>query len=215
MTHNRKPSSSITTRPAQPVDARPVSLLIYDTFPKMATYVFGLGNATRAVMRFETLFALKGHRFSYQHTEIITAGDRVVGMFIAYPGKDLMGLKWQTVRVLFKQYTFFEKLQLIKRGLPIIFIQEAAKDEFLLSNLAVKKGQRSQGIGTQILSHVEAKARHAGYRKLALLVTMDNQKARKFYERHGFRVRAAHLESNRRIRHLGPGYLRMVKELEQ
>ncbi|MFU8825951.1 MAG: GNAT family N-acetyltransferase [Brevefilum sp.] len=215
MKHTSKFSSSITTRPAQPTDARPVSQLIFDTFPKMATYVFGLGNATRAVMLFETLFSLKGHRFSYQHTEIITSGNRILGMFIAYPGKTLLGLNWRTARVLLKKYTFGEKFQLITRALPILFIQEAARNEFLLSNLAVKKGQRGQGIGTQILGYVEAKAHCAGYQKLALLVTMDNQQAREFYERHGFRVRAAHLESNRRIKHLGPGYLRMVKEIKQ
>lgn len=215
MVQKKENQRTITYRPAQPSDARTVSRLIFDTLPKMATYIIGLGDAHRAKQILANIFTHKGHRLSYQFTEVVCQGHSVVGMFIAYPGKGLTKLGWHLAKYILKQYTLPGKLKLILRGLPLIFIQEAAHDEFLLSNLAVKKGQRSKGIGAQVLGYVEEKARGAGYHKLALMVDIDNRDARRFYERHGYAIKAMHLESNQRVKHLGPGYQRMVKDLNQ
>lgn len=213
MTQERAKSPNITCQPAQPADASHVSRLIYDSFPKMAAFIIGLGDAEQAKKILAKLFEQPGHRFSYEFTRIITQGNRVIGMFIAYPGSDLAGLNWRLARLLIKQYSLAGKLKLIQRGLPLIFIQEAASDEYLLSHLALKKGQRGKGIGAQILPYLETQAKQAGYQKLSLMVTIDNQDARRFYERHGFHIKTLHLESDRRAKHLGPGYQRMVKDL--
>ncbi len=205
--------AKITYRPAQPSDARQAARLIFETFPKMATYLIGLGDARRGKKLLAEMFVEAGHRFSYQFTELVCQGGQVVGAYIAYPAQGLTKKGWRLAKVLLKHYTVSEKLKLILRSLPLIFIQEAAADEYLLSNLAVKKGQRSQGIGAQILKRVEEQALQAGYRKLALMVDIDNPDARRFYEEHGFKVKALHLEADKRVKHLGPGYQRMVKEL--
>lgn len=215
MTKENANSKNITLRPAQPADADRASRLIFDTFPKLATYCIGLGDPHRAKAILSEIFTLKGHRLSYQYTEMASQGESVVGMFIAYPGKELTRLGWRLARYLLSQYNFAGKLKLIRRGLPLVFIQEAAVDEYLLSNLAVKKGQRGRGIGTQILSAVEEKARQASYTKLALMVEIDNRDARRFYEHYGYAIKAIHLEPNHRVRHLGLGYQRMVKTLTQ
>jgi ribosomal protein S18 acetylase RimI-like enzyme len=205
--------TNIKYRIAQPADAKLISRLIFDTFPKFAAYMIGLGDAERAKQIIAKLFLLPGHRFSYEFTQVVMHGERLVGMFIAYPGRDLLPLNWRLARLLLKEFTLMEKIKLIRRGLPVLFIQEAARDEYLLSNLAMKKGLRGKGIGAQVLSHVENKAKKAGYHKLALMVTIDNQDARRFYEGQGFVIKAIHLESNRRVRYLGPGYQKMLKEL--
>ena len=214
MAQEKEKGPSLTFRPAQPSDASQVSRLIYETFPKMATFILGLGDAEQAKAILAKLFTQPGHRFSYEFTRIIIHNDRVIGMFIAYSGSDLLTLNWRLARLLVTQYSLAEKLKLIQRGLPVIFIQEAASDEYLLSNLAVKKGQRGKGIGTQILAYLEAQAKQTGFHKLSLMVTIDNQDARRFYERHGFHIKTLHLESDRRASFLGPGYQRMVKELD-
>jgi GNAT superfamily N-acetyltransferase len=204
----------ITFRPAAPSDANLTSRLIFETFPKMATYLIGLGDARLAKDIIAKIFPIEGHRFSYQMTELVCSGDAIIGMFIAYPGRSLTKLGWSLAKAILKLYPLRQKLKLIQRGLPLIFIQEAARDEYLLSNLAVKRGQRGQGIGAEILSHVEKKAHQIGYHKLAVMVDIDNKDARRFYERHGYAVQAMHLEPNQRVKHLGPGYLRLLKELD-
>ena len=205
----------IECRPAQSGDASLASRLIFDTFPKMATYIIGLGDARRARKILKKIFGTEGHRFSYEFSEMICEDGYVVGMFTAYPGHDLTRLGWHMARLILKEYRFTEKLKVIQRSLPVIFIQEAAYEEYLLSNLAVKKSARDQGIGTQVLPYIEEKARLAGFHKLALMVDIDNGDAKRFYERHGFAVKAMHLEANSRVKHLGPGYLQMVKTLQK
>ncbi len=214
MARNNESPTQINYRPAQPEDAHLASRLIFDSFPKMATFVFGLGDAQRAKAILTGLFSQPGHRFSYQFTDIATQGGQAVGLFLAYPGKGQFWLNYHFARLLIKQYHLIEKIKLIRRSLPMAFVQEAARDEYLLANLAVKKGRRNQGIGAQILSHVEEKAQQAGCQRVSLIVTLDNQKVRCFYERHGYKIKAIHPETNQRAGHLGPGYQRMVKELK-
>jgi ribosomal protein S18 acetylase RimI-like enzyme len=203
----------IECRPAQPEDASLASRLIFDTFPKMATYILGLGDDRRARRILKKIFGTQGHRLSYEFAEMICEDRNVVGIFIAYPGHDLTRLGWRLGRLILKAYPFAEKLKVIQRGLPLIFIQEAASDEYLLSNLGIKKSARNRGIGTQVMPYIEEKARQAGFHKLALMVNIDNRDAKRFYERHGFAVKAMHLESNSRVRHLGHGHFQMVKTL--
>lgn len=205
----------IECRPAQPEDASLASRLIFDTFPKMAAFNIGLGDDRRARRILKKIFGIQGHRLSYEFTEMICEDGNVVGMFIAYPGHDLTRLGWRMGRLILKEYRFAEKIKVIQRGLSLIFIQEAASDEHLLSNLGIKKSARNRGIGAQVLPYIEEKARLAGFNKLALMVEIDNRDAKRFYERHGFTVKAMHLESNSRLRHLGPGHFQMVKTLQK
>lgn len=206
---------NIECRPAQPEDASLASRLIFDTFSKIATYIIGLGDGRRARQILKKIFATQGHRFSYEFTEMIYADGNAVGMFIAYPGHDLNRLGWRMAKLILKEYGFAEKLKVIQRGLPLIFIQEAAHAEYLLSNLGIKKSARNQGIGAQVMPYIEEKARQAGCYQLALMVDIDNRDAKRFYERHGFAVKAMHLVSNSRVKHQGPGYFQMVKTLKK
>lgn len=215
MTPKTPKPGKIACRPAQPEDASLASRLIYDTFPKMAAYILGLGDTRRARKILKKIFTTEGHRFSYEFTEMIYEDGNVVGMFITYPGHDLTRLGWRMARLILKEYRFAGKLKVIQRSMPIIFIQEAANDEYLLSNLAIKKSARDQGIGAQVLPYIVEKAKQAGFHKLALMVDIDNRDAKRFYERHGFAVKAMHLEANSRVKHLGRGYLQMVKTLQK
>ena len=214
MVHKNQQHLNIDFRAAELSDSRLASRLLFDTFPKMATYVLGLGDARRSKKILADAFVLEGHRFSYEFTEIVYQGNAEVGLYVSYPGRKINKLNWCLAKAIHKRYSFGEKFRLIQRSLPMLFIQEAAFDEYLLSNLAVKKSQRSQGIGEQVLSHAEEKAIQAGYLKLALMVEIENKDARRFYERHGYSIKAIHLEPNHRIKHLGPGLQRMVKELD-
>jgi GNAT superfamily N-acetyltransferase len=205
----------IKCRPAQPEEASQASRLIFDTFPQMTAFIIGLDDDRRARRILKKIFGTPGHRLSYQFTEMICEDDNVIGLFIAYPGHDLTRLGWRTGKLILKAYRFAEKIKVIQRGLSFIFIQEAASDEYLLSNLVVKKSARNRGIGAQVLPYIEEKARGAGFHKLAVMVEIENRDAKRFYEQNGFAVKAMHLQSNSRVKRLGPGYLQMVKRLQK
>lgn len=208
-------AKDVDFRPARPSDAKQASQLLYATSPKKNRFIVGLGSETRAKRILVKIFTLENHRFSYQFTQMALHKGKVIGMVLAYPGRSLGRLNWRLYRIMLAQYGLRGKLALISRSLPMIFIKEAAHDEFLLSNLAVKKGQRSRGFGSQILKHAEQLALDNKLEKVALMVSIDNQAGKRFYERHGYAVKAIHLESDKRVKVLGPGYFHMVKELDR
>lgn len=201
-------------RPAQPADAALAGRLLFSTFPKKATFLIGLGNETRATEILARIFALAGHRLSYDSAELVMIDKRVVGMSIAFPGRKLGQLNRKLYGLILRQYPVSRKLALIRRALPLLFIKETVRDEYFLSNLAVTKRYRGQGLGGKILTRLEAKARALNLSQVGLMCAIDNPDARRFYERHGYKVIAMHLESNQRVRYLGPGVQRMVKVIE-
>lgn len=208
-------AKNLDYRPARPSDAEQASKLIYATSPKKNTFIVGLGSEPRAKKILAKIFKLEGHRFSYQFANMALYDGKTIGMVVGYPGRGLTRLDWRLYGVMLAQYGLRAKLALITRSLPMVFIKEAERDEFLLSNLAVKKGQRGKGFGSQILGRVEQQALQKQIGKVALMVSIDNQAAKRFYESHGYKVKAIHLESDKRVRFLGTGFLRMVKELDR
>jgi len=200
-------------RPAKPDDAQLASQLLFDTSPKEATYIFGLGDARRGKLVLKNAFPLEGHRYSYQLTEIVTVAEKPIGIIIAFPGHMINKLDWKFSKLLLKPLTFKDKLRSIRLRLPMAFIQETAKDQFFISNLALSKSQRGAGLGPHLLVHIEERARAAGFNELVLMVDLYNQGARHFYETHGFKVKAIHLESKQRAKYLGSGYAQMIKQI--
>jgi ribosomal protein S18 acetylase RimI-like enzyme len=213
MVKKRIQEKEISHRPAEPSDADIAGRLLFDSFPKMAAFVIGLGNEKRAQAILTELFAKPGHRFSYEFGHVAVRQGKVVALFIGYSGKRLGKFNRRLGRLMFQHYRLRGKLALLIRTWPLVFIKEAGRDDYLLSNLAVKKRFRNQGIGASLLAQVEEKAREAGFHKVSLMVNIGNRKARRFYERHDYQIRATHLESNKRVVYLGAGYHRMVKEV--
>ena len=56
-----------------------------------------------------------------------------------------------------------------------------------LALLGVKKGWRGMGIGGRMLSFYEGLAREQGYSRIALMVSSFNPRARKLYQKNGFK----------------------------
>ncbi len=209
------PKKEISFRPAKPADADTAGRLLFESFPKLATFMIGLGSEDRAKELLKKFFSKRGHRFSYEYALMAVRGGRVAGIAVGYPGKDLTKLDLRLGRLMLRQYRLRGKLALLIRAWPLVFVKEAERDEFLLSNLAVKKNLRGKGIGSGLLKQVEERAGQAGFEKLALIVRIENQGAKRLYERHGYKVIATYLESNKRVPYVGPGIHRMVKRITE
>lgn len=213
MAKEKPTNKAIEFRPAEPRDAKIASQLLFDTFPEKATFIIGLGNEVRAKKILEKIFVEPGHRLSYAFTEIVCHQGRAIGLFTSFPGRLLGKLDRRLDLLLAHQYPLRGKFALFLRGYPLFFIKETTRQEYFLSNLALKTRYRGQGIGTYVLTQIEEKAKGAHLTKVSLIVHLNNKDARRFYEQHGFKTKALHLESNKRVPYLGPGYLRMVKDL--
>jgi len=206
-------TQEIDFRPARPSDGTLASRLLFDTFPRKVTFIIGLGDEIRAKKILSEIFSIPGHRLSCEFAQIAMYEGRVAGMVIVFPGKLIGKLNRRLNKLIHRQYSFRGKLALILRVWPLVFLKETTRDEFFLSNLVVRKKFRGRGVAEKLLMHVEAQAKGAGFSKLALMVDLDNQVAKGFYDQHGYAVKAINLESNSRAPYLGPGYQRRVKDL--
>ena len=177
------------------------------------TFIIGLGDEIRAKKILSEIFAIPGHRLCFEFAQIAMYEGRAAGMAIAFPGKMIGKLNRCLNKLILRQYSLRGKVAFILRVWPLVFLKETTRDEFFLSNLVVRKKYRGRGIAEKILMHVEAQAKGAGFSKLALLVDLDNQVAKGFYDQHGYAVKAINLESNSRAPYVGPGYQRRVKDL--
>ncbi|MDY6846050.1 MAG: GNAT family N-acetyltransferase [Chloroflexota bacterium] len=213
MTGKQLFTDEIHFQPAKPSDGTLASRLLFETFSKKATFIIGLGDERRAKKILSEIFAITGHRLSFEFAQIAMYEERAAGMVIAFPGKMIGKLNRRLNKLILREYSFRGKLAFILRVWPLVFLKETSRDEFFLSNLVVRKKYRGRGIAEKIILHVEAQAKGAGFSKLALMVDLDNQVAKGFYDQHGYAVKAINLESNSRSPYVGPGYQRRVKDL--
>src|ERR1700676_1178669 len=61
-----------------------------------------------------------------------------------------------------------------------------------IDELFVSHDMRSAGVGSQLVSQAELSLRERGLVRLQLQLAVDNERARLFYQRHGFRRRAGY-----------------------
>ena len=86
-----------------------------------------------------------------------------------------------------EEYSFVKTL--IKYiPLKIESMTKAKKNEVYINLLAVKKGHRGRGIGSELLSTISNHFKKRGYKYLRLTVINTNMGAKKMYEKHGFNV---------------------------
>lgn len=88
-----------------------------------------------------------------------------------------------------KHKTHFSSLKLlIVDILDYFVICDIKKDDFYIAELAIDKNQRSKGYGTRVLEDVIKYAKKKGYKRVILDADFRNPKAKKLYERLGFKV---------------------------
>ena len=202
--------AEVTLRPGTPADAAEAAPLIHAAGPALYDRLFG-PRPEDAVRFFEALFGLPDSLFSYENATVAEAGGRVVGLALA---------------VTAAQYRRGAALprQLLRRGLPFLMrLLPAAfalrrstlpppPDSLYLGILSVAAPHRSGGIGGRLLEEVGRRAQEAGCAGVCLHAERDNAGARRFYERHGYRITHEH-PTPRAARWGVAGFVGMRKEI--
>ncbi|MGJ7516819.1 GNAT family N-acetyltransferase [Pseudomonas baetica] len=128
--------------------------------------------------------------FSYQNCLIAECNGEVIGMMHSYPMRHDPDAEPVTDPVL-APYADME--------IP---------DTLYISSLALYEGWRNQGLGKQFLAQAHARANLLGLNGLSLIDYAANTGARRFYERHGFRiVDTCQITPHPMIRVTGEAYL--------
>ncbi|ATB28998.1 GNAT family N-acetyltransferase [Melittangium boletus] len=163
-------------RPATPEDAAIVVRLMYTAIGDIAHTLSGTRDKAEALRVLESFFRQARNRVSHEHVWVHEADGRVIGFLSAYHGSQIPDL----------DRPFIERLRAIG-GDPSGVIPEAREDEYYLDSLAVDADYQGGGIGTLLLDAFERKADALGHPKIMLLVDQENTKARRLYERRGYR----------------------------
>ena len=87
------------------------------------------------------------------------------------------------------------------------------EDEYYISNLAVHENYRGRGIGVELLAKAEEIAKINGYKKLSLLVELDNSNAQRIYEKYGFKKTETISLPKKYYKYCINGFLKMIKEI--
>lgn len=205
--------NAIKVRPAIPADVQVGTHLIYMTMGRLADFLLGSDKPSKAESVLAKLFVREANRFSYQFVDVAEMSGRVVGLLLAYSGREMESLKFPMVRQLFIVCGLPGLFRFLRRGLPLMRVNEAEAEEYFINSLAVLPSFQGRGIGTLLLSRVESKAKTLGLGKCCLTVEIGNRQASSLYEYLGYRiVETVEIEQlNQRIGY--QGFHRMMKEL--
>jgi ribosomal protein S18 acetylase RimI-like enzyme len=171
-------------RRAQQRDATSAAALILEAAPSLSLILGGRPAAVRAA---EHAFRAERTEVSYRFA-MVEEGEGIRGLIIAFPGKLFGSLKLGTGVQLARAAGARHAADLVRRGRMLDrLIPNPGPDVLYVSVLAVEPGSRGQGIGSVLLERLMAAADWMNL-GVALDVGLENDIARRLYERLGFQV---------------------------
>jgi ribosomal protein S18 acetylase RimI-like enzyme len=201
-------------RQATPADAHQAVILLDHAIANSGESIFGNGNREKTLGILERLFVAGGNRFNYRYTFVIEKEKKVAGLLLAFRSNLLLRLNLLTGQRLLQILKPLEMIQLIRRVSKLPTVKEVDKDEFYISDLAVAFHFRGQMLGTRLLTFAEELAAKSGLKRCSLLVTHENEGAKRLYFRNGYKI-VDFIKSNQIERLQGRfGFYRMVKEIQ-
>ncbi|MCP1473155.1 ribosomal protein S18 acetylase RimI-like enzyme [Pseudomonas sp. EB276 TE3739] len=183
---------TVKFRPARRSDARDIARLFQISSEGASDYIWSqLAEPGEALLDVgERRYARDDVDFSWQNCMVAEAEDRVVGMMHSYAMREDPEPTPSTDPVL-APYADME-----------------VPDSLYISSLALHEDWRNRGLGVQFLEHAQARADQMALNGLSLIDYAANTGARRFYERHGFRIiKTCQVTPHPLIRVTGEAYL--------
>ncbi|MBW4522511.1 MAG: GNAT family N-acetyltransferase [Scytolyngbya sp. HA4215-MV1] len=181
-------TQNLVLRPATAADVDWGASAVFASGPALFGYVFA-STPEESRKIFQQAFVYPGHAFSYEYTQVVEVEGRPVGLILSYSGK----VKRQAEE---RMQSVMARL-LPLRKLPRILVnladlsrikQDVFPHDYYILSLSVLPEFRNQGIGHYLLAHAERLAANAHCQAMCLDVTYANVRARKLFERNGYRV---------------------------
>ena len=203
-------------RPARPEDAPVVAQLMFYASPNYMLAFFGK-TEDKAVGVLRRMFSRPRHTTSYTYAFVAEDEGNVVGSFSGLDGKSwrastraswIYGPIWFAVtppRQIPRMVAAFGDFD--KALLPVL------DEEYYIEHLAVVLELRGQGIGTQLIEFAESQARAKWLKRVTLDVEVENEGARRLYERMGFQAIKVVTEPSYCKRFNFQGSIRMAKPI--
>jgi len=163
--------------PAQKQHALASAELILHAMEDLIYFYIGKENKAKAVAFLQQQFLLEESLYSYSHTLVAISEKKIVGVLIAYDSKKHQELQQKLYQYLKENYAFSNHLT-----------PETEAREFYLDALGVDPAFRGQKIGSKLIHSAEKLALEKKHSHIGLLVDLENPKAKRLYERIGFKA---------------------------
>lgn len=183
-------------RPAIPDDANAVAPLMILAMGHIAGIFANSDNHEDAIPFFEMFFKMENNQYSYANTLVYENENGVVGSVTGYDGKYLRELRQPILDELRKSDPDFTPNDETEAG------------EYYLDCVNVDENQQGKGIGKILINAFCELGFSQGYKRIGLIVDMDNPAAKKLYTKLGF------YEVGIRD-FMGHQYFHMVKEYDE
>lgn len=184
-------------RPSRPEDAAYAVPLLYSAIGNIAFLLTGTDDSTSAMQVMMDFYPQPGNRLSYENVFVAELDGRPVGAVLMYHGSRMADL----------DQPLMEQASARLGVEEVNFPKEARDDEFYLDSIGVDPAVQGRGVGTALMQAFEAEAARRRHGKVALIVDLANERARRLYEAQGYKA-----DGQQRI--MGHMYDHMVKEIE-
>lgn len=165
-------------RSAEESDAHHVPEIMLQAMEDIIFSFIKKEDRNEAVNFLTQLFKQKGNLYSYEHTFVATDDNgHILGSLTGYDGDQFIELRQPILDHMKELYNN-----------NLIPEAETIGDEFYIDSIAVAPMARGKGIGTELLNYAITHAKQNGFKKVGLLVDLENPNAQKLYERIGFKL---------------------------
>lgn len=197
-------SMNIQFKPAESEQADAIAEIITETSGGIVDYL--LSNLVPGFTPAELLCSAvlsEDNAYCYENVIMAMEDEHHIGLMLAYPGDK------HTLPGAARNFLFKRRLDLLK---DILMSQD--HDSLHINTLWVRNDFRGTGIADSFIELASLMASDYELPRLSLHVWADNQRAIRFYKRHGF-IQNKHIPVNHHplLPHQG-GKLLMLKELE-
>ncbi|GIP38947.1 GNAT family N-acetyltransferase [Paenibacillus sp. J31TS4] len=165
-------------RSGQPGDAEAVMPLLFAAIDEIAYLLTGTSSEEDALGAMSELFAEPANRLSWENTLVYEAEGRAVGFALCYDGGRVDEL----------DRPLLARLEAAGVSPGHQFPRETRPGEYYLDSLAVAPAYQGRGIARELMAAFEAEAGRLGFERAALIVEQHNERARRLYEKQGYRV---------------------------
>ena len=164
-------------RKAQPQDIDFIKDYLFLAMEDLVYYMIGQSDERLGKQLFRDMLALPTSQYSYTNCYVLEKDQKVIAAINIYDGAHLSQLRQPVLDYIYTTYN--RKIQ------PE---DETQAGEMYIDTFGVNSNYQGQGIGSQLLQHVIDLIVHQEGKTLGLLVDDDNPKAKKLYERLGFKT---------------------------
>ena len=158
-------------------DSGQIAEYLFLAMEEIAYRFIGKNDKDLAIRFLTQLVREQGNQYSYDNNWLIEQDGEVVASALIYDGSKLAELRKPVAKIVTEQF-----------GRDFNPEDETQAGEFYIDCIGVHPSQQGKGLGSKILLHLIEEYVHKQEQVLGLLVDDDNPKAKKLYERLGFKV---------------------------